>query len=90
MTDNLENQILPVSLGAFLYHVAETPTKLVKRGNGNRCCFGYVPETPIKLVKKGGNGNGRNRRQHTRINQKQATTKQRDPGEIDIYREIEE
>ena len=69
MTDNLENRILPVlgkgaSLGAFLRHVAETPIKLVKRGNGNRCCFGYVPETPIKLVKKGGNGNGRNRRQH--------------------------
>ena len=38
------------SFGAFLRHVAEIPIKLVKRGNGNRCCFGYVPETPIKLV----------------------------------------
>ena len=42
MTDNLENQFWPVlgesaSFGAFLGHVAETPIKLVKRVNGNRC-----------------------------------------------------
>ena len=84
MTDNLENRFLPVlgesaSFRAFLCHVAETPIKLVKRGNGNRCFFRSCAWNPIKLEKKGGNGNGRNRRQHTRINQKQAKTKQRDP-----------
>ena len=61
MPDNLENRIVPVLgkndfFGAFLRHVAEIPIKLVKRGNGNRCCFGYVPETPINLVQTGWTG----------------------------------